>query len=91
MHAAGRAMFAPMSILVARGGSAWFVTSTNEQTLTDITPDDSDLCNGMAPDDRINGVYDIDGEQPDDHGQGGDVSSAPVPWRRDEDEDGGED
>ena len=44
----------------------------------------------MAPNERVDSVYNIDSEEPDDHGERGDVSSAPVPWRRDEDEDGGE-
>ncbi len=44
----------------------------------------------MAPDQRVNGVYKIHSKQPDDHGQGCDVPSTPVPWRRNEDEDCGE-
>lgn len=44
----------------------------------------------MAPDERVDSVDDIHGKQPDNHGQGGNVSSAPVPWRRDENEESGE-
>ena len=48
------------------------------EVLTDIAPDQEVLPNVSIPDNGVHAIDDIQGKQPDDDGDGSDVSRAPV-------------